>query len=176
MLSSELERAKSLIVSIPDYPAPGVIFRDIMPLLADAEALRAVTAEMLRPFTGQFDVVAGVEARGFLFAGAAAAYSGVGLAPIRKAGKLPRPAASVEYALEYGRAVIEMHDDLPRGTRVLLLDDVLATGGTLLAAQQLIREIGCEVVGTSVLVELEELGGGQTLSRGGAAVHRVFSY
>lgn len=176
MLSPELERAKSLIVSIPNYPEPGVTFRDIMPLLADAEALRAVTDEMLRPFAGQFDVVAGVEARGFLFAGAAAAYSGVGLAPIRKAGKLPRPAASVEYTLEYGTAKIEMHDDLPRGTRVLLLDDVLATGGTLLAAQQLIREVGCEVVGTSVLLELAALEGGEALARGGAPIHRVFSF
>ncbi|MEF3323830.1 adenine phosphoribosyltransferase [Gulosibacter sp. GYB002] len=177
MLSPELERAQSLIVSIPDYPQPGIIFRDIMPLLADADAFRAITAEMLRPFAGQFDVVAGVEARGFLFAGAAAAFSGAGLAPIRKAGKLPRPAASVEYTLEYGTAAIEMHDDLPRGTRVLLLDDVLATGGTLLAAQQLIGEIGCELVGTSVLVELENLGGAELLRRsGGAPLHRVFSY
>ncbi|MBB5742972.1 adenine phosphoribosyltransferase [Microbacterium ginsengiterrae] len=154
-----LARAEALIRSIPDYPEPGILFRDITPLLADAEALRATTDAIIEPFAGQFDVIAGIEARGFLIAGAAAIAAGTGLIPIRKAGKLPRPAASVDYALEYGTATIEMHDDLPAGSRVLLIDDVLATGGTLAAGRQLIERLGSHVVGISVLFEIDGLGG-----------------
>ena len=123
MTSEALARAESLIATIPDFPSPGVLFRDISPLLADAAALRTVVDAVIAPFAGGFDVVAGVEARGFMLAGAVAIAAGVGMAPIRKAGKLPRPAASVSYALEYGTAQIEMSNDLPRGTRVLLVDD-----------------------------------------------------
>ncbi|MEJ1089458.1 adenine phosphoribosyltransferase [Microbacterium sp. Mu-80] len=159
MVNPELARAESLIREIADYPEPGILFRDITPLLADAEALRVTTAALLEPFTGTFDVVAGIEARGFLLAGAAAIAAGVGLVPIRKAGKLPRPAASVDYALEYGTATIEMHDDLPAGTRVLLIDDVLATGGTLAAGRRLVEQLGCVVAGISVLFEIDGLGG-----------------
>ncbi len=130
-ISADLARAEGLIRTIPDYPEPGVLFRDITPLLADADALRSVIDGMIEPFAGQFDVVAGIEARGFLLAAAAAMVADVGLVPIRKAGKLPRPAAAVPYALEYGTATIEVHDDIADGTRVLLVDDVLATGGTL---------------------------------------------
>jgi adenine phosphoribosyltransferase len=166
-----LARAESLIAVIPDYPQPGVQFRDIAPLLADAGALRTVIAAMTAPFAGRFDVIAGVEARGFLLAGAAAVATGTGLVPIRKAGKLPRPAASVAYALEYGEAVIEMHDDIAPGTRVLLVDDVLATGGTLEAARELVDLVGGEVVGTSVLMELD-LGGRGVL--GEDDLHAVF--
>jgi adenine phosphoribosyltransferase len=157
--SPALARAESLILEIPDYPEPGVLFRDITPLLADASALRACVDAMVEPFAGEFDVVAGVEARGFLLAGAIAIAADVGLVPIRKAGKLPRPAASVSYALEYGEATIEAHDDIAEGTRVLLVDDVLATGGTLAAAHTLIARLGGAVVGTSVLMELDALGG-----------------
>ena len=159
MPDDSLARAESLIRSIPDYPEPGVLFRDITPLLADADALRATIDAMIAPFAGTFDVVAGIEARGFLLAGAVAIAAEVGLVPIRKAGKLPRPAASVDYALEYGKATIEAHDDIRPGMRLLLVDDVLATGGTLQAAHTLVRELGGEVVGTSVLMELEALGG-----------------
>ena len=154
-----LARADSLIRTIPDYPEQGVLFRDVTPLLADAAALRSVVDAMIAPFEGRFDVVAGIEARGFLLAGAMATVAGVGLVPIRKAGKLPRPAASVAYSLEYGTAAIEVHDDIPVGTRVLLVDDVLATGGTLVAAHELIGAIGGVVIGTSVLMELPGLGG-----------------
>ena len=159
MRSDALTRAESLIRTIPDYPEPGVLFRDITPLLADATALRTVIHAMIAPFEGTYDVVAGVEARGFLLAGAAAMESGTGLVPIRKKGKLPRPAASVDYALEYGTATIEAHDDITEGMRVLLVDDVLATGGTLAAAHELVAALGGEVVGTSVLMELPALGG-----------------
>ncbi len=158
-LSPALERAAGLIRSIPDYPEPGIVFRDITPLLADAEALRVTTEAIIAPFAGQFDVVAGIEARGFILAGAAAIAAGVGLIPIRKAGKLPRPAASVDYALEYGTATIEMHDDVPAGSRVLLIDDVLATGGTLAAGRELVERLGSHVAGISVLFEIDGLGG-----------------
>lgn len=158
-MNPELARAESLIREIPDYPAPGILFRDITPLLADAGALRTTTDALLEPFAGTFDVVAGIEARGFILAGAAAIAAGVGLVPIRKAGKLPRPAASVDYALEYGTATIEMHDDLPAGTRILLIDDVLATGGTLAAGRQLVERLGCTVAGIGVLFEIDGLGG-----------------
>lgn len=158
-LSPSLTRAESLIRSIPDYPEPGILFRDITPLLADAEALRVTTEAIIEPFAGQFDVIAGIEARGFLIASAAAIVAGVGLIPIRKAGKLPRPAASIDYALEYGTATIEMHDDLPKGSRVLLIDDVLATGGTLAAGRQLLERLGSHVAGISVLFEIDGLGG-----------------
>jgi adenine phosphoribosyltransferase len=169
-LSPALVRAESLIRSIPDYPEPGIIFRDITPLLADAEALATTTAAIIEPFAGRFDVVAGIEARGFILAGAAAIAAGVGLIPIRKAGKLPRPAASVDYALEYGTATIEMHDDLPEGSRVLLIDDVLATGGTLAAGRELVERLGSHVIGISVLFEIDGLGGRDAIGD----LHTVF--
>jgi len=168
--ADDLSRAESLILTIADYPEPGILFRDITPLLADAAALRTTIDALAAPFAGTFDVVAGVEARGFLLAGAVAIAAGVGLVPVRKAGKLPRPAASVSYALEYGEAVIEVHDDLAPGTRVLLVDDVLATGGTLAAAHQLFSELGVDVVGTAVLMEIESLGGRVVVGE----VHTVF--
>ncbi|HKP07544.1 MAG TPA: adenine phosphoribosyltransferase [Microbacterium sp.] len=171
MLSEALTRAESLIRTIPDYPEAGVQFRDITPLLADASALRTVIHAMIAPFEGSFDVVAGVEARGFLLAGAVAMEAGVGLVPIRKAGKLPLPAASVSYALEYGTAAIEAHDDITGGTRVLLVDDVLATGGTLVAAHELVETLGGVVVGTAVLMELTALGGREVVGD----VHTVFT-
>ena len=168
---SSLARAESLIRTIADYPEPGVMFRDITPLLADAAALRAVIDAMIEPFAGEFDVVAGVEARGFLLAGAIAIAADTGLVPIRKAGKLPRPAASVSYALEYGTATIEAHDDMAPGTRMLLVDDVLATGGTLVAAHELAAALGVTIVGTTVLMELEALGGREVVGD----VHAVFT-
>lgn len=167
-----IARAERFIAEIPDYPEPGVLFRDVTPLLADAQALRTVVGAMIEPFEGRFDVVAGIEARGFLLAGAAAALAGVGLVPIRKAGKLPRPAAAVAYELEYGTAEIEMHADLRPGTRVLLLDDVLATGGTLTAAVELLRLLELPCVGAAVLMELEGLAGREAM--GDVPIHTVF--
>ena len=159
MTAADLNRAESLIRSIPDFPQPGVTFRDIMPLLADARALRDCVRAMIAPFEGTFDVVAGVEARGFLLAGAAAMLADVGLIPLRKAGKLPKPAATESYDLEYGTATIEATEEVRPGLRVLLMDDVLATGGTLAAADRLVRALGGEVVGTAALMELTALGG-----------------
>ncbi|MEZ3161945.1 adenine phosphoribosyltransferase [Microbacterium sp. BWT-B31] len=170
-MAESLARAESLIMSIPDYPEPGVLFRDITPLLADRDALAVTIEAMIEPFAGTFDMVAGIEARGFLLAGAAAIAAGVGLVPIRKAGKLPRPAASVSYKLEYGTATIECHDDFAPGTRVLLIDDVLATGGTLAAAHELVARLSGVAVGTTVLMELEGLGGRELVGD----VHAVFT-
>ncbi len=169
--ATALARAESLITSIPDYPKPGIVFRDITPLLTDAAALRTVVEALIEPFVGRFDAVAGVEARGFLLAGAAAIAANVGLMPIRKAGKLPRPAASMSYDLEYGSAQIEMHDDNAAGARVLLLDDVLATGGTLSAGRDLLRAVGSEVIGVATLLEIDGLGGRDVL---GDDVHAIF--
>ncbi|MFT4259159.1 adenine phosphoribosyltransferase [Microbacterium sp.] len=169
-LAPALAHAESLIRSLPDYPQPGIVFRDITPLLADAEALRVTTDAIVAPFAGRFDYVAGIEARGFILAGAAAIAAGVGFIPIRKAGKLPRPAASVDYALEYGTATIEMHDDLPAGSRVLLIDDVLATGGTLAAGRELVERLGSHVIGISVLFEIDGLGGREAVGD----LHTVF--
>jgi len=154
-----LARAESLIALTPDYPEPGVLFRDVSPMLADGPALRAVVEAMVAPFEGEFDIVAGIEARGFLLAGFAAAITGVGMMPIRKAGKLPRPAAAVSYALEYGTATIEAPGVLEGHERVLLFDDVLATGGTLAAAESLISDLGATVAGSAVILELAGLGG-----------------
>lgn len=168
---NELERAERLITAIPDFPQAGVVFRDISPLLADASALRITVEALTAPFAGEFDAVAGIEARGFLLAGAAAIGAGVGLVPIRKAGKLPRVAASASYALEYGEAVVEVPDGLPAGMRILLVDDVLATGGTLRAGREVLGQIGCSVVGTAALMEIEALGGRAAL---GGDVHSVF--
>jgi adenine phosphoribosyltransferase len=157
---SSLARAESLIRTIPDYPEPGVMFRDITPLLADAAALRTVIDAMIEPFAGEF-----------LLAGAMAIAADTGLVPIRKAGKLPRPAASVSYALEYGTATIEAHDDIAPGARMLLVDDVLATGGTLAAAHALAAALGVTIIGTTVLMELEALGGREVVGD----VHAVFT-
>ena len=170
--STALDRAAALIREIPDYPESGILFRDITPLLVDGEALRVTVDELLAPFTGTFDVIAGIEARGFILASAAAIAAGTGVVPIRKAGKLPRPAASIDYALEYGTATIEMHADLPPGTRVLVIDDVLATGGTLAAALDMLQQLGYEAAGTAVLFEIAGLGGRETV--GDPHLHTVF--
>ncbi|MEV8339013.1 adenine phosphoribosyltransferase [Leucobacter sp. NPDC077196] len=171
-LSPELARAEALIREIANYPSSGVLFRDITPLLADASALRATVDALIEPFHGSFDVIAGLEARGFLLASAAAYASSTALMPVRKAGKLPRPAASVGYQLEYGTDAVEAHDDFAPGTRVLLIDDVLATGGTLAAAHRLIEQLGYVAAGTSVLFEIDGLGGREAV--GDAALHTVF--
>ncbi|GAA1423051.1 adenine phosphoribosyltransferase [Agrococcus citreus] len=165
-----LARAESLIALTPDFPTPGVLFRDVGPMLTDADALADVMQALAAPFEGAFDLVAGVEARGFLFAGALAASARTGLLPIRKAGKTPRPTASVDYALEYGTATIEAAGDLT-GRRVLLVDDVLATGGTLVAAAALIEQLGGEVAGVAVVLELVALSGRRRVP----SAHAVFT-
>ncbi|KUM37829.1 adenine phosphoribosyltransferase [Arthrobacter sp. EPSL27] len=161
----------SLCATIPDYPKPGIVFKDLTPVFADGAALKAVVNALVEPFEGQFDAVAGVEARGFLLAAAAAYATGTGVITVRKAGKLPRDVVAEDYALEYGTATLELHTtDLAPGSRVLILDDVLATGGTLGAAARLFERCGIHVAGVGVVMELGDLGG-----RAALAGHRVSS-
>ena len=159
-----VDRLTRLTREVPDFPEPGVLFRDLSPVLADAEAFAAVADALAAPFAGRFDVVAVVEARGFPFAAAIAVRHGVGLALIRKAGKLPGARLTEEYALEYGSAALEVHvDQVPAGSRILIVDDVLATGGTLGAAHRLAERAGWAVAGCSVAIEIVELGGRTSL-------------
>ena len=173
-VNPELARAESLIRSIPDYPQPGILFRDITPLLADARALHATTEALVEPFAGSFDVVAGVEARGFILAGAAAITAGVGFVPIRKAGKLPGATHRVSYDLEYGTAAVEVQvDAFHPAQRVLVMDDVLATGGTAEASCELVEQAGAEVVEVAMLLELSFLAGRARLP--GRTVHSLLT-
>ena len=167
--SGELdERLRAGIRDVPDYPAAGVMFKDITPLLADgalfAEAVAALAAVHAVGSGREIDVVAGIEARGFIFGAPVALALGAGFVPIRKAGKLPYTTNAAEYALEYGTATVEIHTDAVRpGQRVLLLDDVLATGGTAAAAAGLLEDLGAEVVSVSFLIELGFLAGRERL-------------
>jgi adenine phosphoribosyltransferase len=164
-------RVLDLVVDVPDFPRPGVLFRDVSPALADAEAFTAITTE-LAALAGDAELVAGVEARGFLLAAAVAVVAGTGVVPVRKAGKLPRVAGSRTYELEYGSATLELPTGtVPPGARVFLVDDVLATGGTAAAAADLLSEAGADVVGVGVLLELTALGGRDRL--GALPVHAL---
>ena len=150
--------------SIPDFPEAGIMFRDLTPVFADGPALHAVTQALVEPYRGQVDAVAGVEARGFLLSATAAYELGIGTLLIRKPGKLPGTVLSRSYTLEYGSASLEVQPaDLPAGSRVLLVDDVLATGGTLAASAALIEEAGWVVAGISIVMELDGLGGRDAL-------------
>ena len=164
-----------LTVVVHDFPKPGIAFQDLTPVFADASAFRRVVDAISSPFAGTFDVIAGVEARGFLLAAAVAYATGTGVVAVRKAGKLPRAVIRESYDLEYGQAALEIHEaDLAPGTRVLVLDDVLATGGTLTAACALLERAGAVVVGCGVVLELAELHGRAGLAgRTVHAVHRV---
>ncbi|GAA5166594.1 adenine phosphoribosyltransferase [Pseudonocardia eucalypti] len=156
-----LDRAFGLIRDVPDYPNPGVLFRDITPLLADAVAFRAVIEALAEPVRAAgAGLVVGVEARGFLLGAAVALAAGTGVVPVRKAGKLPVVAASRDYQLEYGSATLELPAGaIDPGARAYLVDDVLATGGTLRASCELVADAGGEVVGAGVLLELTALAG-----------------
>ena len=149
---------------VADFPIPGVLFKDITPLLADPHALAAVTTALAGAAGDGVDLVAGIEARGFLLAGAVARELGCGLLPVRKAGKLPPPTLARSYKLEYGTAEIEVPRGVLDGKRVLLLDDVLATGGTMRAAAELICEAGATVAALAVLLEISALGGRAALA------------
>jgi adenine phosphoribosyltransferase len=169
---------KTAIRSIPDYPKPGIMFRDITTLLGDASAFRRAVDELVQPFAGgRCDKVAGIEARGFILGGAVAHQLSAGFVPIRKKGKLPHQTVRVSYLLEYGSDEIEMHADaLVKGERVILVDDLLATGGTASAALKLLRQIGAEVVAACFVVDLPDLGGRAKLEAEGIEVRTLISF
>jgi adenine phosphoribosyltransferase len=150
----------SRVLDVPDFPKPGIVFKDLMPVFADGPTFRAAMDAIVEHHgRDSFDVVAGIEARGFVIAAAVAYAAGVGVVPVRKAGKLPRKVLAATYALEYGEATLELHADaFTPGQRVLVVDDVLATGGTAAATLGLIEQAGGTVTGFSVMLELEFLG------------------
>ena len=164
------------IRAVPDFPKPGILFRDITPLLAEPAAFAAAIDQLATPWlAGEIDAVAAVEARGFLFAAPLALRLGVGLIPVRKPGKLPAETVSYSYDLEYGSDTLEMHRGIIKdAARVLVVDDVLATGGTAEACVKLLESSGATVAGCAFLVELEGLGGRDRL--GGHRVETVLTY
>lgn len=158
------ELVRKTLRDVPDFPKPGILFKDITPLLQDAEAFGAVTEAFAQRYRGKIDSVAGIESRGFIFGAALAHELGVGLVLIRKPGKLPAQKVGVDYELEYGTDRVEMHlDAVEAGERVLLVDDLLATGGTAGAATELLRKAGAEVVEAAFVIELGFLGGAEKL-------------
>jgi adenine phosphoribosyltransferase len=173
-VSAEELRAK--IREVPDFPKPGILFYDITTLLKDATAYRDAVREMLEPYRGdQLDVVVGMESRGFIFSAPMAYELGAGLVPVRKLGKLPAETLSVEYALEYGSNTLEIHRDaIQAGQKVLIVDDLLATGGTVKGTIELIERLRGEVVGLGFLVELDFLKGRDRLE--GRRVDSVIKY
>lgn len=174
-MSADLIR--SLIRAVPDFPEPGVTFRDLTPLIAEPAGLRAVISALATAAPTPFDRVAGIEARGFLFAAPLAHAMGSGVVLLRKAGKLPAATIGHDYALEYGEDRLEMHRDaLAPGTRVLLVDDVLATGGTAEAAVRLIRTAGAEVAGALFVAEIGGLGGADRLGAAGVRPVSLVSF
>jgi len=169
---------KDAIRTIADYPKPGVQFRDITTLLGNARAFRRVIDEMVEPWTiAKVNRVAGIEARGFILGGAVAHQLAAGFVPIRKKGKLPHATVRVAYSLEYGLDEMEMHEDgVAHGERIILVDDLIATGGTATAAVQLLRSRGAEILGASFVVDLPELGGSRKLAELGVPVRTLVSF
>jgi adenine phosphoribosyltransferase len=166
------------IRTIPDYPKPGILFRDITTLLGDARAFRRTIDELVQPYAGaKIDKIAGMEARGFILGGAVAHQLSTGFVPIRKKGKLPHATLSVAYSLEYGIDEMEIHTDaLVAGERVLLVDDLIATGGTAEGAVKLLRSAGAEVVAAVFVIDLPELGGAAKLKALGVPVRTLIAF
>jgi adenine phosphoribosyltransferase len=154
------DELKNLIRDIPDFPQPGILFRDITPLISDARGLAAVVDQIAAPWLGKVDLVLGIESRGFIVGAPVAYRLGVGLTIARKPGKLPFRTVDESYDLEYGSTALQMHEDALAGhRRILIVDDLLATGGTALAAIRLVHRLGSEVAGCSFIIELNALGG-----------------
>jgi adenine phosphoribosyltransferase len=171
-----MERLRAAIRDIPDFPRPGILFKDITPLVKDPVALRLAVHNLLHPYIGRdITAVAGMEARGFIFGSLVAWELGVGFVPLRKPGKLPYDVQTISYDLEYGSAALEVHiDALSSGDKVLLIDDLLATGGTAKASCELVEALGAEIVGCAFVVELDELQGRKKLER--YPVHSLLHY
>jgi adenine phosphoribosyltransferase len=169
---------KSAIRTIPDYPKPGIMFRDITTLLGDARAFRRAVDELVHPWAGsKIDKVAGIEARGFILGGAIAHQLSSGFVPIRKKGKLPHTTVRIAYSLEYGIDEMEVHADaIKPGERVILIDDLIATGGTAEGAVKLLRQIGADVVAACFIIDLPELGGAAKLKAMDVPVRTLMTF
>ncbi|MEM9248059.1 MAG: adenine phosphoribosyltransferase [Pseudomonadota bacterium] len=177
-MSVTAKSVRDYIRTIADFPKEGIMFRDVTTLFSDPRGMRMAVDQLLHPYAGQdIDVVAGLEARGFILGGAVAHQLGLGFVPVRKKGKLPGTTISESYTLEYGEAVMEVHDDaIPAGSRVLLVDDLLATGGTAVAGISLIERLDARVVGTAFVIDLPDLGGRAKLEDLGHDVHALCAF
>jgi adenine phosphoribosyltransferase len=177
-LTAPSDYIRSHIRTVPDWPAPGVMFRDITTLLSNPRVFRILVDQFVhRWFDARPNVVAGLDARGFIIGSVFAYELGVGFVPIRKKGKLPHTTLEETYALEYGSATVELHTDaVQRGDRVLLVDDLIATGGTMLAGARLLQRLGAEVVEAAAIVDLPALGGSARLRDAGLAVFALVSF
>ncbi|OAN68145.1 adenine phosphoribosyltransferase [Rhodobacteraceae bacterium EhC02] len=173
-----MKTIKDYIRTIVDFPHEGILFRDVTTLFADPRGFRMAVDQMLHPYAGQrIDVVVGLEARGFILGGAIAHQLGTGFVPIRKKGKLPGTTISQDYKLEYGEAIVEIHDDaIQAGQRVLIVDDLLATGGTAEAGIGLVERLGGAIVGCAFIVDLPDLGGRKRLEALGMEVHALCAF
>lgn len=173
-----MDYLRSTIRTIPDYPKAGIPFRDITTLLGDARAFRRAVDELVQPYAGAgIAKVAGIEARGFILGGAIAHQISAGFVPIRKKGKLPHETVSIAYSLEYGVDTMEMHvDAVHRGERVILVDDLIATGGTAAAAVQLLQKLGAEVVAACFVIDLPDLGGRAKIEALGVPVRTLVAF
>ena len=169
---------KSLIRTIPDYPKPGIMFRDVTTLFADAQGFKATIAQLAEPYrTEPIDAVAGIEARGFILGGAVADRLGCGFIPVRKKGKLPNETVGQNYELEYGTDTIEVHKDaISKGQRILIVDDLIATGGTAEAAIKLVQKLEGQVVGAAFVIDLPEIGGRAKLEAMGVSCHLLMDF
>jgi adenine phosphoribosyltransferase len=179
MTSPQLEvELKAAVRAIPDYPKPGIIFRDITTLLGEARAFRRAVDELVQPWAGsKIDKVAGLEARGFILGGAVAHQVSAGFIPIRKKGKLPHKRVSIAYSLEYGLDEMEMHEDaVAKGDRVIVVDDLIATGGTAEGAVKLLRQMGADVVAACFVIDLPDLGGAEKIRGLGVPVRTLISF
>jgi len=176
--ATHVQDLKKLIRTIPDYPKPGIMFRDVTTLLGDAQGFKAAVAALAEPYrTRPVDAVAGIEARGFILGGAVADRLGCGFVPVRKKGKLPWKTIGQDYTLEYGVDTIEIHADaIDKEERVLIVDDLIATGGTAEAAVQLVRRSGGDVVGAAFIIDLPDLGGRKRLEALGVACHVLMAF
>lgn len=177
-MAHDLAFLKSHVRTVPDWPEPGVRFRDITPLLAHPRAFRVLIDQFVhRYFDARLDAVAGLDARGFIIGSVLAYELGVGFVPIRKQGKLPFDTVAETYELEYGSATVEIHTDAVRpGSRVVLVDDLIATGGTMLAGKRLLERLGARVVEGAAIVDLPELGGSRRLRQAGLALHTLIGF